>query len=533
MAKSLDGVLTKKSHTKEKFTEEQVQNLLKCADPKDGYLHFAKNFFHIQHPVKGKMLFQPFEYQERLLAAYHDYRFNINMLPRQSGKTTCASAYLLWFAMFHPDQTILVAAHKYTGSQEIMQRIRYGYELCDDYIRAGVVNYNKGSIEFENGSRIVSATTTGNTGRGMSISLLYCDEFAFVQPNIATEFWTSISPTLATGGRAIITSTPNSDEDEFAIIWKDSQDLFDEYGDEKSDGTGRNGFHGFRAEWHEHPDRDEEWKRTEMGRIGEERFRREYGCEFLVFDETLISSLKLAEMNGREPAFKMGQVRWWKKPTPGHVYLVALDPSLGTGGDYGAIEVFEMPSFIQVAEWQHNITPVQGQVKIFRDIIKYIADEIGGESFNQIYYSVENNTVGESALVVIDNLGEETFPGVFLSEPLRKGHVRKFRKGFNTTFGNKISTCAKVKYLIEEEKLTLNSRPLISELKTFIAAGTSFKAKVGEHDDLVAALLLIVRMSLLLAEWDPQVFELMRVASEVDGETDWEPPLPIFVSTGM
>jgi hypothetical protein len=367
----------------------------------------------------------------------------------------------------------------------------------------------------------------------MSISLLYCDEFAFVQPNIATEFWTSISPTLATGGRAIITSTPNSDEDEFAIIWKDSQDLFNEYGDEKSDGTGRNGFHGFRAEWHEHPDRDEEWKRTEMGRIGEERFRREYGCEFLVFDETLISSLKLAEMNGREPAFKMGQVRWWKKPTPGHVYLVALDPSLGTGGDYGAIEVFQMPEMIQIAEWQHNITPVQGQVKIFRDILKYIADEIGGESYNQIYYSVENNTVGESALVVIDNLGEETFPGVFLSEPARRGHVKKFRKGFNTTFGNKISTCAKVKYLIEEEKLTLNSRPLISELKTFIAKGTSFAAKEGQHDDLVSALLLVVRMSLVLAEWDPQVFELMRVASELDGETDWEPPLPIFVSSGM
>jgi len=396
-----------------------------------------------------------------------------------------------------------------------------------------VVNYNKGSIEFENGSRIVSATTTGNTGRGMSISLLYCDEFAFVQPNIATEFWTSISPTLATGGRAIITSTPNSDEDEFAIIWKESQDLFDEYGNTKDDNIGRNGFHGFRAEWHEHPDRDEEWKRVEMGRIGEERFRREYGCEFLVFDETLINSLKLIELVGREPQFKMGQVRWWRKPEPGHVYLIALDPSLGTGGDYGAIEVFQMPEMIQVAEWQHNITPVQQQVKILRDILIYISNEIGGDAFNQIYWSVENNTVGESALVVIENLGEETFPGVFLSEPMRKGHVKKFRKGFNTTFGNKISTCAKIKYLIEEDKMTLNSRGLISELKTYIAAGTSFKAKEGQHDDLVAAVLLVIRMSLVLAEWDPQVFELMRVASELDGETDWEPPLPIYISSGF
>ena len=531
MAKSLDGVLTKKAHTKEQYTEQQVADLLACSDPDNGYLYFAKHFFFIQHPVKGKMLFEPYEYQERLLQSYHDFRFNINMLPRQSGKTTCASAYLLWFAMFHPDQTILVAAHKYTGSQEIMQRIRYGYELCPDYIRSGVVSYNKGSIDFDNGSRIVSATTTGNTGRGMSISLLYCDEFAFVQPNIATEFWTSISPTLATGGRAIITSTPNSDEDEFAIIWKESQNQFDEYGDERKDGLGINGFHGFRAEWHEHPDRGEEWRKTEMGRIGEERFRREYGCEFLVYDETLIDSIKLSEMPGREPIQKMGQVRWYKKPVPGHVYIAALDPSLGTGGDYGAIEIFELPSFDQVAEWQHNITPIQQQVKIFRDMLKHIQDEIGADNFDSIYWSVENNTVGESALVVIENLGEETFPGLFLSEPNRKGHVRKFRKGFNTTFGNKISACAKLKYLIEENKMTLNSRALISELKTFIAAGTSFKAKIGQHDDLVASLLLIVRMSVVLAEWDPKVFETLRVTSELDSE--WIPPLPIFVSTGV
>jgi hypothetical protein len=532
MAKSLDGVLTKKAHTKEKFTEQEVMDMALCMDPTSGYLHFAKNFFHIQHPVQGKVKFKPYEYQERLLSAYHDYRFNINMLPRQSGKTTCASSYLLWFAMFHPDQTILVAAHKYTGAQEIMQRIRYGYELCPDYIRAGVVSYNKGSIDFDNGSRIVSATTTGNTGRGMSISLLYCDEFAFVQPNIATEFWTSISPTLATGGRAIITSTPNSDEDEFAIIWKESKDLFDEYGNAREDGLGRNGFHGFKAEWHEHPDRDEEWKKTEMGRIGEERFRREYGCEFLVFDETLINSIKLAELVGREPAFKQGQVRWWKKPEKDKVYLVALDPSLGTGGDYGAIEVFEMPSMTQVAEWQHNITPIQQQVKILRDMLKFIEDEIGSENYNQLYWSVENNTVGESALVVIENLGEETFPGLFLSEPMRKGHVKKFRKGFNTTFGSKISTCAKIKYLVEEDKCTLYSRPLISELKSYIAAGTSFKAKEGQHDDLVAAFLLIIRMGLLLAEWDPAVFDQIKVHSDWAVDENYVPPLPIYISMG-
>ena len=144
--KSLDGVLTKKAHLKERFTEDQLTDLTKCTNPDNGFEHFAKNYFHIQHPVQGKLLFKPYEYQSRLLNSYHNYRFNINMLPRQSGKTTSAACYLLWYAMFHPDQVVLIAAHKFAGAQEIMQRIRYGYELCPDHIRAGVINYNKGSM---------------------------------------------------------------------------------------------------------------------------------------------------------------------------------------------------------------------------------------------------------------------------------------------------------------------------------------------------------------------------------------------------
>ena len=163
----------------------------------------------------------------------------------------------------------------------------------------------------------------------MSISLLYCDEFAFVNPSIADEFWTSISTTLATGGRAIITSTPNSDEDTFATIWKQAEQKFDEHGNESD--IGINGFHSFTCKWDEHPDRDDEWRDAEIGRKGEERFRREYGCEFLVFDETLISSLHLATMEGISPTINMGQTRWYKKPSAKYNYAIALDPSMGTG----------------------------------------------------------------------------------------------------------------------------------------------------------------------------------------------------------
>jgi hypothetical protein len=525
--KSLDGVLTKKANTRETYTEDQINDLAKCMDPNDGYLHFAKHFAFIQHPVKGKLLFDPFDYQVRLLHSYHDHRFNINMLPRQTGKTTTAAIYLAWYAMFHPDQTILIAAHKYTGAQEIMQRVRYVYECCPDHIRAGVTSYNKGSLEFENGSRIVSATTTENTGRGMSISLLYCDEFAFVSPNIADEFWTSISPTLATGGRAIITSTPNSDEDTFAIIWKESQNKFDDYGNESS--VGVNGFHGFTCAWDEHPDRNEEWKKEEIGRIGEERFRREYGCEFLVYDETLINSIKLSTMEGVDPITHMGQTRWFAKPKASESYCVALDPSMGTGGDYAAIQVFELPSYKQVAEWRHNETPIPAQIRILKDICQHIQDSCGSSGSN-IYWSVENNSIGEAALLVIRDFGEENIPGLFISEPIRKGHVRKFRKGFNTTHGTKISACSILKTMIENDKITINSNVLITELKGFVATGTSFKAKSGATDDLVSAVLLALRMMAVLKDWDPRIYNTF---TQAEHDESYEPPMPIFVTGGL
>ncbi len=529
-AKSLDGVLTKKAHTKETFTEKQIESLLQCSNPDTGYHYFCENFFYIQHPVKGKMLFEPFDYQKRLLDAYHGHRFNINMLPRQMGKTTCAAGYLLWYAMFHPDQTILISAHKYTGSQEIMQRIRYAYELCPDYIRSGVVNYNKGSIEFDNGSRIVSTTTTGNTGRGMSISLLYCDEFAFVPPNIADEFWTSISPTLATGGKAIITSTPNSDEDTFATIWKEANKKFDEFGNERD--VGINGFFPFTCHWSEHPDRNDAWARTEQGRIGEERFRREYNCEFLVYDETLVNSIKLSEMEGKEPISKLGQIRWYKKLQKDMLYAVTLDPSLGTGGNNAAIEVFELPSFTQVGEWQHNLTPIQGQIKILREVLQYIQSSMGDENPNSLYWTIENNTVGEAGLVCIRDIGEENFPGLFVSEPVRKGHVRKFRKGFNTTHGAKIAAAARLKYLIESNKMTIYSKPLISELKTFIASGVTFKAKNEEQDDLVSACLLLVRMAAVLGDWDQRVVDTIT-SNDINLDDEFEMPMPIFISSSL
>lgn len=265
--------LIKKPHRSDSISKHEAVELARCTlDPE----YFIENYCYIQHPTKGRMKFNLFPYQRDLIRSYHDYRYSVSLLSRQTGKSTCAAAYLLWFAMFNADKDILVAAHKRDGANEIMTRLRFMYESCPDFIRAGAVAYNKGSVEFDNGSRVIAQATTENTGRGLSLALVYLDEFAFVQPRIAEEFWTSISPTLSTGGKCIITSTPNQDDDQFARIWKEANRNVDEYGNQTE--LGKNGFKPYIAIWDKHPDRDQAWADAEKNKIGEERFRREHLC---------------------------------------------------------------------------------------------------------------------------------------------------------------------------------------------------------------------------------------------------------------
>jgi len=509
--------LIKNPYTKTAFeNQQQLNDFIKCCDPATGHLHFMDNFFYIQHPTKGNMVYHPWDYQKRLINTYHNYRFSISLMPRQTGKSTSAAGYLLWYAMFVPDSTILIAAHKYTGAQEIMQRIRYAYENCPNYIKAGVTTYNKGSLDFENGSRIVSATTTENTGRGMSITLLYLDEFAFVRPSIAKEFWTSITPTLSTGGKAIITSTPNSDEDQFAYIWKQANKTEDDFGNQTE--LGVNGFRAYRAYWDEHPDRDQKWADEIRAQLGDDRFNREIGCEFIIADETLINPNTLIALEGTEPIYRQGQIRWYSKPTKGNIYLVGLDPSLGTGGDPAAIQIFEANTTTQIGEWKHNKTDIPSQIKLISQINKYII-ECTGEP-KSLYYSIENNTIGEAALVSLNEYGEQNIPGSFISEPGKK------RKGFNTTNKSKLAACAKFKTLLESKKLTIHSRSLISELKAFVAHGGSYAAKIGDTDDLIMASLLIIRMLQLVGEYHYDLDNHIRDHEEFIA------PLPFFAVLG-
>ena len=349
-----------------------------------------------------------------------------------------------------------------------------------------------------------------------------CDEFAYVRPTIAKEFWTSISPTLATGGKAIITSTPNSDEDQFAFLWKGANKCEDEYGNPTP--LGMNGFKAYRSYWEEHPDRDEAWGDSMRAQLGDDRFRREIGCEFIINDETLIAPAKLLDLEPREPMYRTGQVRWYEPIRKDQVYVVALDPSLGTGGDPAAIQIFEANTTRQVGEWRHNKTPIPEQIRIMADIIKHIHETVGDDK--SIYYSVENNTIGEAALISIVEYGEENIKGYFLSDA-SSATTRRFRKGFNTTNKTKIAACSKLKNLIESGRMRVNSASLISELKNFVAHGTSYAAKPGETDDLIMATILAVRMLVTLQNYYTELDTQMR-----DHDSEVIEPYP-FISVMM
>jgi hypothetical protein len=236
------------------------------------------------------------------------------------------------------------------------------------------------------------------------------------------------------------------------------------------------------------------------------------GCEFIINDETLIAPAKLIDLQGHEPLYRTGQVRWYQRPREGRTYVVSMDPSLGTGGDAAAIQVFEANTTEQVAEWRHNRTPIPEQIRILADICAHINETVN--DVKSIYFSVENNTIGEAALISIAEYGEENIKGYFLSEP-GTGGGRRYRKGFNTSNKPKLSACNKLKTLIESGKMKIRSASLVSELKTFVASGAGFAAKQGETDDLVMATVLNIRMLQLLQTYDTGIDNQMRDHGDV------------------
>lgn len=519
--------VVKRAYQKDKFNASKLEELEKCmSEP----MYFIRTYVKIQHPTKGMVPFEIYPYQENILDCFANNKYVIAMCGRQMGKTTCAAAYILWRALFNPDQTILIAANKFVQAMEIMDRIRYSYETLPDWLRAGVVEYNKGTITFDNGSSIISRATSPDAGRGLSISLLYLDEFAFVRPTIATEFWTAMQPTLSTGGDCIITSTPNNDEDQFAQIWFAARNTVDENGEDIPGGVGRNGFKSILVKWDEHPERDAVFEKKFRGMLGDDKFDREFNCDFISADDTLINPQFLKNgFTSKEPVQRTGHIHWFSPVKPNRQYAVSLDPAMGTGfGDYSAIQVFSLPDMEQVAEWRSQSAQAPEQVRILLQILTYIHNSLRSNPEHdgdpEIFWTIENNSLGEAVLQVINDTGEDNFPGWFVHEPKKAGMGRR-RKGLTTTPRSKLLACSKIKHLIESRRMTINSKHLISEFKNFVMSGNSYAAKIGLHDDLISATLLIVRIIQIVSQHDMDMYEQLNDAIDVGGiDSD---PMPI------
>jgi hypothetical protein len=484
----------KKPNTEAEYSAFTIQELKKCkSDP----VYFISNYMFVQHPKLGKIPLRLHDYQIRCIRAFQQNRWCVVKAGRQLGKSTVIAAYLLWFACFHFDKYILVASNKNAGAIDIMNRIRFAYEELPDWLKPGAKAFNKHSVEFDNDSMITSSATTENTGRGRSISLLMLDELAFVQNRIQDEMWTSLAPTISTGGSCIISSTPNGDMDLFAKIWREAE-------------AGMNGFVPVEVLWNEHPERTEEFKRDMISKVGEEKWLQEYECQFISSDDLLINSITLANLRSKAPLKRDKGFIFWKEPSAKMTYIIGVDVAQGMKKDYASIEVVELETMEQIAEFRSNSVKEPELYQAIKWIIEKLLtyrDRQGNPP--AIHWSFENNAVGAAIAALFNN--DEHFPHD--AELVSNGD----KIGINTSGKSKAMACKTLKTLIEKPKnnLVINSDPLIRELKTYVRSGSAYAAKWGMHDDLISGMLIVAQIIKQLSEYEPEVFNTLY---ESEGE---------------
>lgn len=513
----------KRSNTTEEYSPEMIQDLLRAKkDP----VFFMRKFVKIQHPKKGTINFNLFEYQERFVRHLEDNRFVVTLQPRQCGKTLTVAMYLLWYACFTPDVTVLIASKNQSHALEIAARVRFAYEELPNWIKPGVKYYNRHNLEMENGSRIISEATTEKTGRGLSISKLYLDELAFIQPRIQEDLWSSLVPTLSTGGSAIISSTPNGDTELFAQLWRRAMS-----GAASDEETGSINFAPFQVHWREHPERDDKYYQMMLNMLGELQTRQEVDCEFLSSDALLVSSLKLQQMVTRPPHHTDMGFKFWKAPEEigglGKTYMVSIDPATGTGKDFSVIEVFDFPNMEQIAEWRSNEINIPLLYAKVKWVLNYLS-QMKDRGRADVVWTFERNGIGEAMCALYIN--DEKIP-----EHPELYSDTAGRYGVYTSGKTKILSCLQMKTLIEKVTggFKLHSDILLFELKNFVAKGGTYEGKKGSTDDCVSALIGITRLLKRLADYNDEAFKKVNEYVDPDvgsGEDDYgDEPIPFSI----
>ena len=464
----------KKAGTEIQFTKKQVEEWIKC---KQDPLYFACKYIQIINLDEGLVPFEMYDFQKKILMDFHENRFNIAKLPRQTGKSTTVVAYLLHYAIFNDSVNIGILANKASTARELLGRLQLAYENLPKWLQHGILVWNKGNVELENGSKILAASTSASAVRGMSFNILFLDEFAFVPNHVAEQFFASVYPTITSGKstKVIIISTPNG-MNHFYKMWEDAR-------------RGKNGYTTNEVHWSQVPGRDAKWKEETMKNTSKRQFAQEFECDFLGSADTLISPAKLQAIPFTDPLVSNAGLDIHERVQEDHEYVITVDVARGIGGDYSAFIVYDittMPYKI-VAKYRNNeIKPV-----LFPSVIFSVAKQ-----YNYPYILVEVNDIGDSIAATLNY--DLEYPNVLMCAMRgRAGQIvgqgfsgKKTQLGVKMSITVKKQGCANLKAIIEDDKLTFNDFEIFQELTTFVQKKQAWEADEGYHDDLVMCMVL-------------------------------------------
>ena len=464
----------KKANIAQEWTKEDLEEYSRCMkDP----IYFIQNYVRIISLDEGLISFKLYDFQKEMVGTFHNNRFTICKLPRQSGKSTTIIAYLLHYILFNPTVNIAILANKAAVARDLLGRLQLAYEQLPKWLQQGVMSWNKGSLELENGSKILASSTSASAVRGGSYNIIFLDEFAYVPANVAEQFFSSVYPTISAGTttKVIIVSTPHG-MNMFYKLWVDAENE-------------RNSYVPIEVHWSEIPGRDAEWKEETIKNTSQSQFNSEFECEFLGSIDTLITPARLRTLAYKDPIQSNAGLDLYEKPKENHTYVLTADVSRGTSNDYSAFIVFdvtEMPYKIVGKYRDNEIKPLIFPSKIY-DVAR---------AFNQAFVLIEINDIGEQVANAMqfdleyDNMIMASMRG-------RAGQVMgggfsggRAQLGVRTTKAVKKTGCSNLKQLVEDNKLIVEDYDCINELSTFIVKGHSFEADEGCTDDLVACMFL-------------------------------------------
>jgi hypothetical protein len=462
------------------FTQEQIEEYIKCSqDPN----YFIEKYIKIVNVDKGLVPFKMYEFQKKIVQTVHDNRFTIAKLPRQSGKSTTVVSYILHYILFNPSVNVGILANKQAVARDLLAKIKTAYEYLPKWIQQGVGEWNKGSIILENGSKVVASATSSSAIRGGSYNLILLDEFAFIPPGIAEDFFSSAYPTISSGQttKVVIVSTPKG-LNMFYKLWVEAEEK-------------RNEFVPIEVHWSDIPGRDTKWKEQQIRNTTEEQFRQEFECDFIGSANTLISSAKLKTLTFKTPIYRDDNgLKVYEEPLKGHTYVMTVDSSRGNHLDYHAFTVIDITRtpYKVIATFRNNeMSPM-----VYPNAIYPVA-----KKFNDAFILVEINDIGGQVADLLYN--ELEYDNVLVTSVRgRKGQTldggfgaSESQLGIRTTKAVKRLGCSLLKSFVEDDKLIFTDYDIVQELVSFTLKNHSYEADVGHNDDLVMCLVLFCWLS--------------------------------------